>query len=54
MTIYFKNGMTKIITRQIAETINKRIISGCGDFQIFSDTEGLCLIVKLSEVVYIA
>jgi len=55
MTIYFKNGMTKEVIKQIGEAINTRVIEGCGKFQTFSDENGnLLLIVNLDEVVYIA
>jgi len=55
MTIYFKNGMTKEVIKQIGEAINKRVIEGCGKFQTFSDeNENLLLIVNLEEVVYVA
>lgn len=55
MTIYFKNGMTKEVTKQIGEVINKRVIEGCGKFQTFSDESGnLFLIINLDEVVYVA
>lgn len=55
MTIYFKNGMTKEVIKEIGEAINKRVIAGCGKFQTFSDENGiLLLIVNLDEVVYVA
>jgi len=55
MTIYFKNGMTKEVIKQIGEAINKRVIEVCGKFQTFSDENGdLLLIVNLDEVVYVA
>ena len=47
--------MTKEVIKQIGETINKRVIEGCGKFQTFSDeNENLLLIVNLDEVVYVA
>lgn len=55
MTIYFKNGMTKEVIKQIGETLHKRVIEGCGKFQTFSDENGnLLLIVNLDEIVYVA
>lgn len=55
MRIYFKNGTTLEIIKQIGEAINKRIIGGCGKFQTFSDENGnLFLIVNLDEIVYVA
>lgn len=54
MTIYFKNGMTKEVKKQMAEIIRERILAGCNEFQIFSNEKGdLLLIVNLSEIVYI-
>jgi hypothetical protein len=54
MKIYFKNGMTKEVTKEIGEIVNKRIIEGCHDFQTFSNENGdLILIINLQEVVYI-
>jgi hypothetical protein len=54
MIIYFKNGMTKEVIKEIGEGIKKRMIEGCGKFQTFSDENGnLLLIVNLDEVVYI-
>jgi hypothetical protein len=55
MIIYFKNGMTKVVQKQIGEIIKKRVIEGCGKFQTFSDENGnLLLIINLEEVVFIA
>lgn len=55
MTIYFRNGMSKKVIRQIGEIINERIIEGCDKFQTFSDENGnLLLIVNLEEIVYVA
>jgi len=55
MIIYFKNGMTKEVIKEIGEALNKRIIEGYkGKFQTFSDQNGeLLLILNLDEVVYI-
>jgi len=54
MTIYFKNGMTKQVVKQIGEAIRERVIKGCGRFQVFSDEHGnLLLIINLDEIVYI-
>jgi hypothetical protein len=55
MTIYFKNGMTQEIIKEIGEALNKRIIEGYnGKFQTFSDQDGeLLLILNLDEVAYI-
>jgi hypothetical protein len=55
MTIYFKNGTTKKVVREVAEVIVKRLKEGCGKFQTFSDEAGdVFLIVNLDEIVYIA
>lgn len=54
ITIYFKNGTTKSVFREIGETLKKRIIDGCGKYQIFTDkNDNLILIINLDEIVYI-
>jgi len=54
MTIYFKNGMTKEVVKQIGEAIRERVIKGRSKFQVFSDEHGnILLIINLDEVVYI-
>jgi hypothetical protein len=54
MTIYFKNGMTKQVSKETVEIINKRMLEGCAKFQIFSDkNENLFLIINLEEIIYI-
>jgi hypothetical protein len=54
MKIYFKNGASIEIIKEIGEILNERIIKGCGKFQTFSDQNGkLLLILNLDEVVYI-
>ena len=54
MTIHFKNGMTKKISKSVAEIINKRIIEGCGKFQTFSnENNNLFLVINLGDIVYI-
>jgi len=55
MIIYFKNGMTIEVIKEIGEALNKRIIEGYrGNFQTFCDQNGeLLLILNLDEIVYI-
>jgi hypothetical protein len=54
MTIYFKNGKTKKVLKQIGEALESQIIKGCNKFQTFRDENGkLLLIVNLDEIVYI-
>ena len=54
MKIHFKNGITKQVPLQVAETIKQRIIEGCRNFQIFSDENNeLLLVINLTEIVLI-
>ena len=55
MTIYFKNGMSKHVIKEIAEIIKEKLIQGTTKFQSFSDENGeVFLIINLNEIVYIA
>ncbi len=54
MTIHFKNGTTKQIHQETAETLAKNIVNGTHDIQIFSDINGkVFLFVRLSEIILI-
>ena len=53
-TIYFKNGSTTQISVEIARMLRKRIIEGCGTFQVFTDeNDDPFLIVNVTEIVFI-
>jgi len=55
MRIFFKNGMSRMITDETAEAIKERLSSGCSKFQTFCDENGeVFLIVNMEEVVYIS
>jgi hypothetical protein len=54
LTVYFKNGLSVNITQEIANVLSDKLISGgANDFQIFHEDGQCCLILKLSEVIYI-
>ena len=55
MTIYFKNGMSKLVTNEVAEMINDRLVKGSQRFQSFLNEHGeVFLIINIDEIVYIA
>ncbi len=55
MTIYFKNGMSKLVIKEIAEIIKEKLTQGTTKFQSFSnENEEVFLIINLNEIVYIA
>lgn len=53
-TIYFKNGLQKVVHEEIAKTIERKIIQGCNNFQTFSDGDNeLICIINVSEIVFV-
>lgn len=51
MTIKFRNGTQLDITQEIANVLRKRILEGCGDWQIFSnEEEEPFLFINISEI----
>ena len=55
MKIVFKNGKEIKIKQEVADTIRKRVIEGCANFQCFTNTDNgkVFLIVNLEEVSFI-
>jgi hypothetical protein len=54
MKIYFKNGTSIEIIKEIGDALNGKIIQGYVHFQTFRDQDGkLLLILNLDEVVYV-
>lgn len=54
MKIHFIDGSKKLISKEIAEIIKKRILEGCGKFQIFCDEQNnIALFINLDHVVFI-
>lgn len=52
--IHFKNGDTKIIPKELSDTIAKRILEGCNTFQVFKTKEDdFFLIINISDISYI-
>ena len=48
--IVFNNGTEVFISKEIAEIINTNILEGCGQFQTFTDEQGLFLVVNMQSV----